>query len=364
MLLVGFLRLWPRKTLWLVTLLLALGIVFLAGCQKAEEEVLVPVDEETPVEETPLEEPVEEMPLSDEVINPLTGKMVDKDKIERRPFGVLIDNNPEGGMQYGLLEADLVYEVLVEGGITRFLALYLEGEPDIIGPVRSVRHYYLDWVMEWDAVVAHVGGSPRAQNEIRQLGLNDLDDLSGVDAFWLDKSKKRPYSTFTSHDLVRSIMEKKDWERDSLVESRWEFSEASPRGTQRARDVTIQYTGWLGHTVTYKYSQAMNTYFRYENGDAHKDPLTGIHLRADNIVIQFVETWPIPNDSEGRLDMKLVGEGKAIYISQGMLEEGTWSKASRDEPTVYLGADGKTVKLLPGQTWINVVPKGTVVDIR
>jgi hypothetical protein len=251
----------------------------------------------------------------------------------------------------------LVYEFLVEGGMTRFLAVYLAAEPEIIGPVRSARHYFLDTVLEWDGIYAHVGGSYIALDQIYRLGIADLDDTRGAGVFWLKKDRVRPYSTYTSIAKIREAAETQGYNKNEMPEQHWLFkSDDKRRQGDKVNQITVEYPGWLGRTVVYKYNAPLKTYFRLQDNKPHRDAKVGEQLRAANVIVQFVPMEPIPNDDKDRLDAIMVGEGRALLFSEGVLVEGTWSKSSRKDPTVYRDKSGEVFALRPGKTWILVVP--------
>ncbi len=301
----------------------------------------------------------------DLVSSPLTGLQVPRDLLQRRPVAVVIGNNPKARPQAGLQEADLVFEVLVEGGITRFLAFYLGGEPELVGPVRSARHYFIDLVLGLDAVFAHTGGSPYAGKDIARFHVPDFDDVlgTGFGAFWLDKERERPNSTYTSIPRLRSLSRQRGFEKpDPVVEAPFEHRSGEFFGPQ-AEEIKIHFPGYLGYTVEYKYTPT-GKYLRSGDGKPHRDAADGEQLRAENIIVQFTKTWPIPGDQEGRLEMELTGEGEIQVFSRGVQREGVWKKESRQAPIRYFDQEGKPLVLAPGKTWVAIVPPGTLVEVK
>lgn len=277
---------------------------------------------------------------------------------ESRPLAVMIDNSPSARPHSGLASADLIYEAVVEAGITRLMAIFGSGDSAVLGPVRSTRHYFVYWAYEHNAVLVHAGASPQGFDAIDNVGLDRLDSSMGEGFFW---RINRPYA--------------ESWENlyTNLVKDR----EMMPNGTgqlgalrfkpSRGVDgnvlsVAVPYPN--GYTVEYRYDKENGYYLRYMNGKPHADEQNGAQYRAVNVIIQWMKTWPIAGDDKGRMDMALVGEGSARYFLDGAAFEGKWRKASIHEPTEFLTASGEPIQLNKGQTWINVVPTGTEITAR
>ncbi|MGE5559622.1 MAG: DUF3048 domain-containing protein [Chloroflexota bacterium] len=256
---------------------------------------------------------------------------------------VMIENHKDARPQSGLLSADLVYEAQAEGGITRFMAIYHSQDASLLGPVRSARPYFVQWAREWGAAYAHCGGSEEGLAAIRRLGLIDLDDMSGS-GFWRDNSRKSPHNLYTS---MASLTERIGARKPAEPTARWQFG---PWADQPSKGLTIDY----GYKYTVAYDYKDHAYQRSMNGVPHTDRETKQVIAPANIIVQFVKSKVI--DSELRLKMDTVGEGKAIFLVAGRYSEGTWSKADETSPTRFVTADGKGLTLATGQTWIEVVP--------
>lgn len=318
--------------------------------------------------------------------HPLTGLPVPEQGIRRRVLLVTVDNNPRARPQYGLAAADLVYELPVEGGITRFVALYLVGESEQIGPVRSARDYMLDLVLEWDAVWVHAGESPQHRERRSGLRVDRLDDLEGVHGggvFWRGKDRRPPHNLYTDTRRLRAKVAELGWEREPPRREPFRFAPTGPQGAAsagdapaspaggRAADVAraaleaaIALPGALREVVTYVYDPLTDAYRRYTRGRADRDARTGEQLAVANVLLQFTRAAPIPGDPEGRLEVALVGEGPLQALSGGRLLEGRWRKERPEAPTRYLDAGGVPLTLRPGPTWILVLPEGTRVEVR
>lgn len=299
-----------------------------------------------------------------QVINPLTGYPVDAAALEHRVFLVSVDNHPRARPQYGLSRADLVYELPVEGGISRFAALFLAGEAGTIGPVRSSRHYFLDLALEWQAVWVHAGGSPQSNEQVDRLGIADVDDVRGTggDVFWRGNDRERPHNLYTGSERVRARIETRGWDRKPPAREPWRFAvpDDLPEG-EPAPAVEVRWPGSGDSAESFVYDEESGLYTRSVDGKTQVDKLTGEPLRVRNVLVQFVDVQPIRGDTEGRLDVRLVGSGRLLIFTAGTVREGRWRKVDRPSPTIFSEADGEPVTLVPGPTWVLIVPTRTEV---
>lgn len=299
-----------------------------------------------------------------QVRHPLTGLPVDRKELAYPYSLVVIGNNPRARPQSGLPAADLVYEVPAEGGITRFLALFRAGRADPIGPVRSSRTYILDLAREWEAVLAHVGGSPGHYEAVGRSGVKVFDDrgASGAGVFWRSGSRRAPDNLYTSTARLRQKMESLGLEAPAVERQPFRFvtPDRLPAG-EEALEVVIRRPG-AGGEVIYRYDEEMYRYERHLGSAAHVDRESEQPLTARSLLIQFVPVRAIPGDTEGRLDVDLVGEGRLLIATGGTVREGRWRKDQRTAPTAFLEERGGPATLLPGQVWILMVPVGTEVE--
>lgn len=269
----------------------------------------------------------------------------------RRPVVVTVENASPARPQAGLEYAELVYEFLVEGGITRFLALYYGDYPKKVGPIRSARPYLLEMASEFDPLYLHVGGSQEAYMLLRELKIHNLDEL-GPDRIYFFRISNRspPYNLYTDLSLLKHLIE----EGGSYdIPSWFSFGPSSSKGDQG--EISINY--WGGYTVSYTYLGEEGRYLRYLNGRPH---LTegGVHLGAHNLLIFFTPTRVL--DEAGRLTMELQGKGPLLFFRDGFTIEGHWIK--EEERTYYVDKEGAELIFSPGQTWINVVPMSTSIN--
>lgn len=368
-----------RKILFIMTLLF---IIIVTGCQK--EDIVSKVEDKTKVEETEgiveveeveeteeieediaieIEDEIEEEPvidLSKMGLNPLTGLYIDKELIEKRPFGIMINNHKKAMPQSGLEQADVIYEALVEGGICRLFALYKDFDAEKIGPVRSARHYFLDFAFDFDSLYVHYGQSPQAKAAFSNWNAPNLNGLSGLDSImcFQDPSRRRPHSTYTSYEGLQKGLDYKGYrteKREDLV-NKFIFSE-EPIFLEEgdvAEKVILDYSYY--QYAWFEYDDETELYNRFQFGAAHIDVETNNQLAFDNVIIQLVNVWNIKGDTAGRLDMNLISTGKGYYITKGKVIPINWSKDSHYSTTKYTLEDGSALEMNTGKTWISIFP--------
>ena len=295
----------------------------------------------------------------------LDGVSVKKGEENHYPYAVMIENLSTVRPQSGLDKAGVVYEALAEGGITRFLAIYATyDEIKEIGPVRSARPYYLDWVAEYSPLYAHAGGSPDAIRLIPQIdNITNLDQIGGQHAyFWRDPSRSTAseHTLFTSSELLAFALRDKKITSEGNYEP-WLFKKektASQR-INEAKKITIDYSTF-SYKVSYTYDFENNRYMR-ENGDEpHTDYVTGNQLFAKNVIVQYVKTSMADSS---RLAMDTIGEGGALLFQDGEMINATWEKKDQAGRTrFYNTSDGKEIELNPGPTWVQIVPTDRTVE--
>ncbi|MFA6391752.1 MAG: DUF3048 domain-containing protein [Patescibacteria group bacterium] len=294
----------------------------------------------------------------------LDGVMVEKDKTNRYPFAVMVENLSTVRPQSGLDKAGIVYEALAEGGITRFLAIYTTAdEIKEIGPVRSARPYYLDWVAEYSPLYAHAGGSPDAIRLLQQIdNIINLDQIGGQHAyFWRDASRSTAseHTLFTSSELLTYALRDNEAPEEGDYEP-WLFK-AEKTASQRvneAKKISIDYSTF-SYKVDYQYDFANNRYMRLNGDVPHTDFVTGNQLFAKNVIVQYVKTRIADSP---RLAMDTIGEGGALLFQDGEMINATWEKEDVSGRTRFYSADGQEIELNPGPTWIQIVPTDRTVE--
>ncbi len=349
--------LFPRRLVPFVLLILC--FLFIVGCGDKEKPSATDSPENSSI--------VTESPgIPDYYVQaPLTGQMVDPAVLERRPVAVMVENAPAARPQSGLQKADVVYEVLAEGGITRFLALYYSQDCSNVGPVRSARPYYIERALEYNAIYAHCGGSEDAKSLLKALRMPDLDEIGIArrgKAFWRVKSRRAPHNLYADTSRLRQVALDKGYKAQVDVPAfSYLAEEETPSGGTAAEKITVNYPRSYS-VVSYRYDPNDKCYLRSEGGMAHKDAVTGQQLKASNIIVQYTNTKVV--DKEGRLQVDMVGSGRSVLYMDGKAFEGSWQKNSADAWTVFMDANGNEFKLRPGQTWIEVVPLKTKVKVE
>lgn len=322
---------------------------------------------------------------------PLNGAKYSKEQRNwwegHRPLGIMIENHTEARPQSGLSFADVVYEAVAEGGITRFLAVYYCQDAGIVGPVRSARTYFLDFISEYgpNPLYAHVGGAntPGPANALGQIddygwgGYNDLNQFSvGFPTFRRDEGRAgravatehTMYSTTTKlwevgkkRKLTNVDEDGNEWNEEF---AEYEFKDDSP--TKNSQTITIPFMGEYDDFIaTWKYNPSTGNYLRSNGGSTHGDRNTGKQISAKNVVVLFMTESRANDGYEGNLHMLYgtKGKGKAIIFQDGKEIVGNWSKSGR-EGRLMITANGKEVAFNRGLIWFEVVAPGTEIEVE
>ena len=296
-------------------------------------------------------------------------KIVNLDS-KTRPYAVMINNLYEARqVQSGLSQAYLVYELLAEGGITRFLALFRDVEVERIGSVRSARHYYLDYVLENDAIFVHWGWSPQAQSDISTLRLQNIHGLTYEGVYFY---RDNPFGIavehtgFTNTELLDEARQNLNYPKDTdeglLLTYSAKSVDLSENGeTVDANNVKIFYSNY--NEVEYEYDKNNKVYKRFINNEEHSDYNNGKQLTVKNIIVYDLDYVSIAGDTKGRQDLYNIGEGTGYYITEGKAIKITWEKAKRDAKTVYRYENGKEITVNDGNTFIQIMPTSGNLEI-
>jgi hypothetical protein len=270
-----------------------------------------------------------------------------------RPLSIMIENSEGARPQTGLDKANIVYEVLAEGGITRFLAFYYDQEAEVVGPVRSARPYFVDKSLEHQAIYVHIGGSDEAASFIKEERIDDINEFVNFQPFWRTKDREPPHNLYTSTIKLREEANKLGYV-EMIKKQNYQFeTDSNEKLTGRQNNsIVIPYNN--DYTVSYKYQPESMKYLRFINNEPHIDAQTKKQLAVDNIIIQFAKTKII--DEEGRLAIDFIGKGKGLLFFKGSSEEITWEKQDLESRTVFLDKEGNRIALTPGNVWIQIVP--------
>lgn len=294
-------------------------------------------------------------PEPEPIYNPLTGLQI-AEEIHSRVVVVSIDNLQAARPQSGLSQADLVYEVPAEGGITRYQALFYSQRPDNIGPVRSTRPYIVDICRGWQGVYVHCGWSEDAKTYLQSGVVDYLNELTYGQYFWRDKSRRAPHNLYTSMDNVYAFLADKGESQEQQPRA---FSFYQPQALiagEAAETVVFEYP-----TVTnrYEYNAADGLYYRYVNDGEQRDANNDVWICCANILVQKVSSQVL--DSAGRLKIDMTAGGEAMLFTGGKVQTGTWQRDSLDSATLFVNAQGQEFKLSPGQTWVQICDQNVTV---
>lgn len=287
--------------------------------------------------------------------SPLTGEKVASAEARAAAVtGVMIENSPESRPQSGLKNAGIVYEAVAEGGITRFLALYQGEKPEKIGPVRSLRLYYLGWAAPYQASIVHVGGSANALTEVRSGRYRDIDEYSNASTFWRATDRYAPHNAYTSGERLDATNNSKGYSQSSFTGFERQDGKASEEPTATAIDVNFSGALFATH---YSYDKTTNTYARSLAGAPHQDRESG-QIAPSVVVAIEVSAQRRPGSLEGYEDLTTTGSGKTYVFQNGTAVEATWQRTDFSSELKLVDAEGKNLKLNRGQTWIAAITPG------
>ena len=285
--------------------------------------------------------------------SPLTGSLVaDEVATKQAVTGIMIENSPEARPQSGLKNSGVVFEAICEGGITRFLVLYQSEKPQLVGPVRSVRMYYIDWASAFDASIAHVGGNVDALNEVRNGNHRDIDEFSYADAYWRSDDRYAPHNMYTSFKDLDALNTEKGY--TSSIFTGFSRVDGKPSVTPNATSINVQISSDLFNS-SYIYDVTTNTYARFQAGEAHLDREDG-QITPSVVIAMRVDESTIASEEGSEESIGTIGTGSVVVFQNGTATEGTWSKASQTDQIKFTDASGVDIPLIRGQTWIVALP--------
>ncbi|HOX97405.1 MAG TPA: DUF3048 domain-containing protein [bacterium] len=301
-----------------------------------------------------------------EFVHPVTGVCLQvkgeeltypvEDLEKAKVYAVMVENHTAARPQSGLGEADVVYEALVEGGFTRFMAIFDSLQTvKAIGPVRSARDYYLWWAQEYNnPVYAHVGGSPKALDLIAKQGIVDCDEFYHGDIFERVTWRYAPHNTYVSvADLGLCRPTKPEAGLWTEIDP-WHYSNEEISGDVKVDNIEISYSQNANYEVEWQYNEEEGVYYRFNAGQPHLDKNSNQQITAKNVIVMEALSRVI--DDIGRLEMNNIGSGPVLIYNQGTKQKGEWQKESYSGRTRFVDKAGNDLLLAPGNTWIQVVP--------
>ena len=331
---------WLKKH-WISAALIALAVV-LAGGFMALALTIKPEKFEV--------EKVAKVKEKEKFYSLLTGlEVADKSAAEQAVTGVMIENSPDSRPQSGLKDAGIVYEANAEGGITRFMALYQQNKPELIGPVRSLRIYYLDWAAPYQASIAHVGGSSNALDTVRN-GYRDIDQFFNAGTYWRASDRYAPHNVYTSGTKIDELNASKGYTSSKFTG--FDRTDGKPAAEPNATSINVGFSSPL-YATSYAYDSATNTYNRSLAGAAHQDREKG--QISPNVVVVIRVGSQLRSGPDGYEDLVTSGNGQAYVFQNGTVTEATWHKADRDTSLSLTDSSGSQIKLNRGQTWVSAI---------
>ena len=284
-----------------------------------------------------------------------------------RPIAIMINNHAQARPNHaGLQDAYLMYEVIVEGGITRMMAVFKDANTEKIGSVRSARPYFLDYALENDAIYVHYGYSEQAKNDIASLGINNINGLYD-EAFWRDKSLNVNYehTAFTSMEKIKAMIDNKKYRNTTTEDTLLNYSVnnidiSTKEGAVVANEIKIPYSYYM--TTSYTYDATNNYYLRFANSVPHTDAITKQQYHFKNIIVANIENYTT-TEGDGRQGLNNIGKGNGYFITNGYAVPITWEKSSRSGQTVYRYLNGEEITVNDGNTFIQIQPVNQVTTI-
>ena len=317
------------------------GVILYRQYQKAGDVTLLPTVKMTK------KEPVK-------YYSPLNGTEVTNEAATKAPVtAIMMENSPSARPQSGLKQAEVVYEAIAEGGITRYLLLYQQNKPHLVGPVRSLRQYYLDWATPYDASIAHVGGSAVSLANVRNGEYVDLDQFFNASTYWRATDRYAPHNVYTKFENIDALNQQKSHTESNFAS--FPRTDGKPSETADATAITLNFSSALYNT-SYAYDAATNTYARSLAGAPNVDREEGAITPSVVIALHVNETTIMEDGYREHIDTN--GGGEADIFQNGTVIKATWQKADQKAPLKLLDANGKEIALARGQTWIAAIPNG------
>ncbi|HYG84044.1 MAG TPA: DUF3048 domain-containing protein [Verrucomicrobiae bacterium] len=291
--------------------------------------------------------------------SPLTGLEVkDEAATKQAATAIMIENSPDARPQSGLKESGVVFEAIAEGGITRFQVIYQQEKPQLIGPVRSLRPYYLAWAAPFDASIAHVGGSFLSLQEVRGGGYRDIDQFFNDGAYWRAADREAPHNVYTSFRHLDALNRAKKYTTSKVqgfLRQEIPKTGATPAPTQGKKATAIQVNiSSPTYNSSYTYDARAKNYPRSQGGQPHLDREKG--RIAPKVVVVMKVKMSLGFEDGWREQIQFIGSGEAYIFQEGKVVEGTWRKNHKRQQIQFLTKAGQPIPLVRGQTWVTALP--------
>ncbi len=279
-----------------------------------------------------------------------------------RPIAVMIDNEKPAWPHSGLQDAYMIYEMIIEGGETRMVALFKNKTTDKIGPIRSARHYFVHYAMEHNAIFAHFGWSPKAQTTIGTYNVNNINGIYDT-YFW--RVGGGYHNAFSSIEKIKEMATSKKYldSGNSTPIYKYSIEENNIEQGTQISGLKIKYSEL--HNVSYKYDENDKVFYRSMRGIVDKDRETGKQYFAKNIIIMYVKNYNLPDsETKGRQELENIGSGKGYYITNGRYIEIIWKKDSAKSRTMWLDLNNEEIVLNDGITYVQLAPSDYKVNLE
>jgi hypothetical protein len=302
--------------------------------------------------------------LGARVTSPITGRPLSHpESSRRRALAVKVENTPQARPQSGLSAAELVFEELVEGMITRYTAVYLDEEAEEIGPVRSARPTDADLLLHFHPLLATSGASPTAEHHIKKTGLDYVTEADEPSCFWRARDRRAPHNLYTSTSRLREYLERKGLEGFGWTDDLFTFGE--PRTGLKAAEIRVDYPS--SYAITYRYDASSRTYLRFLGGEPHMDRLTGRQVAPTTVIIFYavMEDRGV-RDMAGELspDAITTGSYHATIFTGGTALHGRWERNKLEDRFRFYDFEGNELPIPPGQVWVHVIPMNIKVEYK
>lgn len=331
-----------KKLVYFISLIL---IFSLSGCTESAKNI----------EDKPKDNIVEKEEI---YFSPYTGEEISKDILNNIPFMVIVENSKDARPQSGLVDADIVYETMAEGGIPRFIALFHKNSPEKIGPVRSARPYFLDLSKLYKLPFGHCGYSDEAKSQIAAENLPSLNEFIYAKYYWRDKSRKYEHSLYTSTENMRNLISEKDFIVKPTSIYDFDKSYWDKLNFDVSNSVNIKVNKYYNTSYIFKDS----LYVKSMEGSPSINRDDNRPIQAKNIVIQLTNIT-LQKDNL-HVDIKLIGEGDCLVISNGKVVKGRWKQSSLDSRIELADSLGNPIPLNTGNTWWHILDKKAAIEIK
>lgn len=351
-----------KKIIIFGSIAVAIVAIFTVGIYVLRSENRGNVTNEVSVPATTISEPVN----YDAV---LTGASLSSSELaNRHPLAVMIENHPDARPQAGLAMADIVYEAIVEGGITRFMAVYSSQDADKVGPIRSARKFYIDWALGYKAFYAHVGGHITALSQIKSDGVYDLDQFSHSKPYYRDYSANvaTEHTMFSTTKNLYEEASKSGYSSDnnfSIYKFKTDPKDNPEIVLPESQTVEIPYSNST-YLASFRYDKTLNSYKRYQNNLAHTDRIDKSQITVKNLIVMTVERSQITGVDKDTWDMETIGSGKAQIFIDGTQIVGTWKKDSKTNREKFYDGNSNEIEFNRGNFWISVIPPSMSATVQ